>query len=48
MDAHVNLMKYIGFDAQLYGVYSDIQYMNIAIMYNFLLRSQVTCKFKKK
>ena len=39
MDGHVNLMKYIGFDAQLHGVCSGIQEINIAIMYNFLLRS---------
>ena len=44
MDAHVNVMKCIGFDAQLNGVYSDIYFINIAITYNFLLRLQLTCK----
>ena len=48
MDAHVNVMKCIVFDAQLNGVYSDIYFINIAITYNFLLRLQLTCKTQKK
>ena len=47
MDAYVNSMKYISFDAKLHGVYSDIQEINMAIMYNFLLTLQVTWKSQK-